>query len=287
MGRTGPCAPRIVEAGIRRAVIAVEDPNPLVAGQGIAHLRASGIDVSLGVRSDEAAVLNQAFFTVMRARRPFVTAKVALSLDGCVAAAPGTRTRLTGEAADRRVHRERAEVDAIAIGSGTLIADDPLLTARGVYRKRPLVRVIFDGRLRTPRTARVLSTLDGGPVIIVTTAAAVAGQPGTAAQLRDAGARLDVYETAESRPPIASVLERLAAEGINSVVIEGGPSLHRSAWDEGVVDRVAMIVTPRAVGPSGLPWLPYNSFKLSDLVDVTAEPAGGDLFIEGYVHRPR
>jgi diaminohydroxyphosphoribosylaminopyrimidine deaminase/5-amino-6-(5-phosphoribosylamino)uracil reductase len=286
-GRTGPCAPQIVEAGIRRAVIAVEDPNPLVAGRGISHLRASGIDVSVGVRREEAVFLNQPFFTVMRERRPFVTAKVALSLDGCVAAAPGTRTRLTGEAADRRVHRERAEVDAIAIGSGTLVADDPLLTARGVYRKRPLVRVVFDGRLRTPPTARVLSTLDAGPVIIVTTSAAIAREARAAAQLRDAGARLQVHETVERRPPVASALERLASEGINSIVIEGGPSLHRCAWDEGIVDRIEMIVAPRAVGASGVPWLPYETFKLSDLVEVTSEPVGEDLFIQGYVHRPR
>src|SRR5687768_8126823 len=110
-GRTGPCAPRIVHAGIRRAVVAVEDPNPLVAGRGIAHLRAHGIDVTLGVGGDRAAAMNRPFFTTMRHRRPFVTLKVALTLDARVAAGPGLRTKITGAASDRRAHRERAEVD--------------------------------------------------------------------------------------------------------------------------------------------------------------------------------
>lgn len=283
-GRTGPCAPRIVEAGIRRAVIAIEDPNPLVAGRGIAHLQSHGIDVTVGVRRHEAAALNRAFFTVMRSRRPFVTAKVALSLDGCVAAALGARTRLTGAAADRRVHRERAEVDAIGVGSGTVVADDPRLTARGVYRRQPLVRVIFDGRLRTPRDAKVLSTLDAGPVIIVTSSSAVARAARAAEALREAGARLQIHETAPGeRPSVAAALERLASEGVTSIVIEGGPSLHRAAWREGVVDRVEMIVTPHTVGPAGVPWMPYESFRLTDLVDVTSEQVGEDVLIDGLV----
>lgn len=289
-GRTGPCAPRVVDAGIRRAVVAVEDPNPLVAGRGIAHLRARAVEVTLGVRGEESAALNRPFFSVMRRRRPFVTAKVALSLDACVAAGAGIRTPLTGELANRRVHRERAEVDAIAVGSGTVLADDPQLTARGVYRIRPLVRVIFDGRLRTPPHARVLSTLDAGPVIIVTSASAVASQPSRAERLRDAGARLQVHDgRSGSRPSIAAALDRLALDGITSVVLEGGPCVHRAAWDEGVVDRIQIFVTSRSVGASGLPWMPYDTFRLSDLADLRVEPVGNDVLIEGltvnHVHR--
>ena len=133
----------------------------------------------------------------------------------------------------------------------------------------------------------MLSTLDAGPVIIVTTSAAVAREARAAEHLRDAGARLQVHETADNRPSVASALERLASEGINSIVIEGGPSLHSAAWHEGVVDRVEMIVAPHAVGPSGVPWLPYETLRLTDLVDVTAEPVGDDLLVQGYVHRPR
>lgn len=291
-GRTGPCAPRVVQAGIRRAVVAMEDPNPLVAGRGIAHLREHGIEVTVGVRAGESAALNRPFCSVMRRHRPFVTAKVALSLDACVAAAGGRRTRITSAAADRRVHRERAEVDAIAVGSGTVLADDPLLTARGVYRKRPLVRVIFDGRLRTPPHARVLSTLDAGPVIIVSSTSAVERDPKVAAGLAAAGARLQVHDDGDgTRPSIGAALKRLAADGVTSIVIEGGPTLHRAAWEEGVVDRVEMFVAPHAVGAGGVRWMTHETFALTDLVDVTAEPVGDDVLIQGFVasdvHRAR
>jgi diaminohydroxyphosphoribosylaminopyrimidine deaminase / 5-amino-6-(5-phosphoribosylamino)uracil reductase len=290
-GRTAPCAPRVVQAGIRRAVVAMEDPNPLVAGRGIAHLKEHGIEVTVGVRAGESAALNRPFCSVMRRQRPFVTAKVALSLDACVAAA-GRRTRITGAAADRRVHRERAETDAIAIGSGTLLADDPLLTARGVYRKRPLVRVIFDRRLRTPPDARVLSTLDAGPVIIVTTTSAVEGHPNAATALAGAGARLQIHDSEDGRRPLlGAALTRLVEHGVTSIVIEGGPTLHRAAWEEGVVDRVEMFVAPHAVGAGGVPWMTYETFALTDLVDVTAEPVGDDVLIQGFaasdVHRAR
>src|SRR5688572_10040189 len=162
-GRTGPCAPRLVEAGIRRAVIAVTDPNPLVSGRGLAHLRDHGVDVFVGLHQQAARRQNGPFFMMMRRRRPFVTMTVALSRDGRVAAKPGARTALTGTAANRVIHRDRAEVDAIAIGSGTLLADDPELTPRGAYRSRPLTRIVFDRSLRVPSNARILSTAEVGP----------------------------------------------------------------------------------------------------------------------------
>ena len=292
-GRTGPCAPRAVEAGIRRAVVAVEDPNPRVAGGGIAHLRDHGIEVTVGVRQKEAAALNRPFFSVMQHRRPFITAKVALSLDAKVAAAPGVGTRLTGEPANRRVHRERAEVDALGVGSGTILADDPLLTARGIYRVRPFVRIVFDRRLRTPPTARVLSTLDAGPVIIVTTAAAVARHADRASQLSSAGAELQIHEprAGEETVRLADAVERLADAGITSLVLEGGPALHRAAWDEGIIDRVQIFVTPRPVGARGIPWLPYEVMAVAELTEMTVEPIGDDVLIQGMVaanvHRPR
>jgi diaminohydroxyphosphoribosylaminopyrimidine deaminase/5-amino-6-(5-phosphoribosylamino)uracil reductase len=291
-GRTGPCAPRAVDAGIRRAVIAVEDPNP-VAGGGIAHLRARGVDVAVGVRRTEAIVLNRPFFSVMTRRRPFITAKVALSLDARVAAAPGVATRLTGEAANRRVHRERAETDAIGVGSGTILADDPLLTARGIYRVRPFVRVVFDRRLRTPASARVLSTVDAGPVIIVTSAAAVARQADRVAQLRSAGAQLQIHEPAEDLGSIrlTDAVEQLAAGGVTSMVLEGGPALHRAAWDEGIVDRVQLFVTPQPVGARGVPWLLPDLLAVAELTETTVEPIGEDVLIQGMVatnvHWPR
>ena len=141
-GRTGPCVERIVGAGVRDVVVGVEDPDPRVNGAGIRYLHDQGITVTVGVRRQAAARLNEAFFTVKRRARPFVTMKAAVSLDGRIAAASGRRTPLTGPAALGHAHAVRAEVDAIAVGSETVLVDDPLLTARGAPRRRPLVRVV-------------------------------------------------------------------------------------------------------------------------------------------------
>ena len=283
-GRTGPCAPLAVAAGLRRVVVAVEDPNPQVAGGGVAHLRQHGVEVAVGVRQTEAVALNRAFFNVMWRRRPFITAKVALSLDAKVAASPGARTRLTGEPANRRVHLERAEVDALAVGSGTILADDPLLTVRGVYRIRPFTRVVFDRRLRTPATARMLSTLGAGPMIIVTSAEAVTRCSERASHLRSAGVQLQIHESGgEDGRFLTNAVERLAAGGITSLVLEGGPTLHRAAWEERIVDRVQIFVTPKMVGSKGTPWLPYEMSRVAELTGMTVAPIGEDVLIEGMV----
>ena len=277
-GRTGPCAPRVAAAGIRRVVIASEDPNPLVNGSGSALLRAQGIDVISGVLETEARDLNRPFFTMMQRRRPFITMKVALSADRRIAAEPGTRTPMTGPAANRYIHRERAEVDAIAIGSGTVLADDPSLTARGAWRARPLVRVVFDSRLRTPPGARLLSTLAEGPVIIISTASAIDAAPERLADLVEAGA--EVHGAPEGgRLPAA--VEWLATRGVSSLIVEGGALLHRAFWDAGLVDRVQIFRTPVTLGPRGVVWL-TEPLALRAL---TETPLGADTLIEGYVHR--
>jgi diaminohydroxyphosphoribosylaminopyrimidine deaminase/5-amino-6-(5-phosphoribosylamino)uracil reductase len=282
-GRTGPCAPRVVAAGIRRAVVAMEDPNPLVSGRGVAHLRARGIDVTVGPLREQAERLNRPFLTVMRRGRPFVTMKIALSRDGMVGEATA-RMRLTCAAADRFIHRDRAEVDAIAVGSGTILADDPVLTARGAYRYRPLVRVVFDRRLRTPATARVLSTLSSGPVIIVSTTAQIEQTADNATALAGAGARL-LGLNERTAGFLEASLVRVAEEGINSLLIEGGPTLHRAMWDARLVDRVQLFVTPRVVGERGVPWIGTAADVAASLSEVTTTALGDDILIEGYVHR--
>jgi diaminohydroxyphosphoribosylaminopyrimidine deaminase/5-amino-6-(5-phosphoribosylamino)uracil reductase len=286
-GRTGPCAPRVVEAGIRRAVVAIEDPNPLVAGRGLAHLREHGIAVDVGVCREAAARLNRAFFTRVTLGRPFVTIKVASSLDGCVASAPGVRTALTGPASNRLVHRERAEIDALAVGSGTVLADDPLLTVRGVYRYRPLTRVVFDRRLRTPPTARLFSTLSAGPVIIVTEATALDGAPARGRELSGAGARLEGIDVREagSEAFLQVALRRLAQADVTSMIVEGGPVLQAAFWQAGLVDRLELFLTPHFLRPSGLPCGMTGIGTIASLVDTTVTVLGDDVRIEGYVHR--
>jgi diaminohydroxyphosphoribosylaminopyrimidine deaminase/5-amino-6-(5-phosphoribosylamino)uracil reductase len=283
VGRTGPCAPRVADAGIARVVVAIDDPNPLVSGAGIAHLRMRGLEVVVGVMREEARRLNRPFFTLMRRRRPFVTIKVALSRDRRIAAAPGVRTPLTGAAANRAIHRDRAEIDAIAVGSGTILADDPVLTARGAYRYRPLARVVFDSRLRTPPSARLLSTLEAGPVIIITTPSAAESAPDRIAALTAAGADI---QCVAGDDPLGAALEALGELGISSVIVEGGAALHRAFWDAGLVDRVQMYMTPHTLGPRGLEWLPASIVPVDDMVDVTVRPLGEDQLIEAYVHRP-
>lgn len=278
VGRTGPCAPAVADTAVARVVIAGRDPNPLVNGRGIEILRSRGIEVTTGVLADEARALNRPFLTVMTRQRPFVTIKVALSADQRIAEGPGLRTPMTGEAANRLIHRDRAEVDAIAVGSGTLLSDDPLLTARGAYRHRPLVRVVFDSRLRTPPSAKLLSTLAAGPVIIVTTRVSVASAAGRADALAEAGA--EILAIAEE-PRLLVALRELARRSISSVIVEGGVALHRAFWDAKLVDRVQVYMSPRRLGPRGIEWL---GFPLPHLGTITTRTLGADTLAEAYVH---
>jgi diaminohydroxyphosphoribosylaminopyrimidine deaminase/5-amino-6-(5-phosphoribosylamino)uracil reductase len=281
-GRTGPCVSRIVEAGVTRVVAAVEDPNPAVRGRGFAFLRERGVIVEVGLASDHAVTLNQPFFTLMREGRPFVVLKAATSIDGRIAGAPGRRTPMTSAAANRHAHRVRAEVDAIGVGSGTILADDPELTARGAFRERPLARVIFDRRLRTPPCARVFSTPGAGPVIIVTTAAS-AERAGRRGPLEARGAHIEVAADGTLR----AALERLAGRQIESLLLEGGGAVHAAAWDEGLVDYVRLYVTPHVLGDGGVPLLPDREFSSANLRDRRIVPLGPDVLIEGYVHGTR
>jgi diaminohydroxyphosphoribosylaminopyrimidine deaminase/5-amino-6-(5-phosphoribosylamino)uracil reductase len=217
----------------------------------------------------------------MRERRPFVILKVATSLDGRIAAAPGQRTNLTSPAANRHAHLARAEVDAIGVGVGTIRIDDPLLTARGVHRERPLTRVVFDRRMRTPATARLLSTREAGPVMIVTTAAGVA-RADDRRRLEDRGAEIAVARDGTFR----AALELLAEREVGSLLLEGGAALHQAAWDDDLVDFVRLYVTPGLLGPGGVGFLNGRRFATGDLIERRVETLGPDVLIEGYVHRP-
>lgn len=282
VGRTGPCTRRIIDAGIARVVGAVVDPNPRVSGRGFDELRAAGIQVDVGLGAAEAERLNAAFFSTQQRGRPLVIAKIAMSLDGRIAAAPGRRTAITSDAANRRTQLLRASVDAIGVGGGTVLADDPLLTVRACHRDRPLPRVVFDRRLRTPATARLFSTLDQGPVIMVTTAEAVRNQRERADQLEAAGATLIAGDG-----DLPGALRRLVEFEISSLLLEGGVTLHAAAWQAGVVDRVVQVVAPVTLGNAGVPWLGSDVVPTSALTPVLVEPRGPDMWIEADVHRNR
>jgi len=217
----------------------------------------------------------------MRKHRPFVTLKAAISLDGCIAEAPGRRTALTSDPANRHAHAVRAEIDAIGIGVGTVLIDDPLLTVRGVYRDRPLVRVVFDRHLRTPADARLLSTATAGPVIIVTTSEG-AGRQEARRRLEASGAHIDVASDAT----LGAALQCLGARQIGSLLLEGGAGVFNAAWDEDVIDFVRLYVTPHVLGQQGVRLLDGRSFTTTGLLERRMEPVGPDVLVEGYVHGP-
>ena len=281
-GRTGPCTQRIIAAGITRVVAAMTDPNPLVNGHGFAELRAHGIQVDVGLLGDEAARMNRAFAMVQTQGRPLIIAKVATSLDSRIAAAPGVRTAISSAEANRRTQRLRGAVDAVAVGSGTMVVDDPLLTARDCYRVRPLARVIFDRRLRTPPAARVFSTLDAGPVIILTTAEAVRQHPERAAALQLAGANL-----IEGTGALPVDIRALVRWDISTLLLEGGGTLHAAAWQAGIVDRVIVIVAPTVLGEQGAKFFGGIPVPLSQLIPVRVETLGPDVWMEADVHGDR
>jgi len=279
VGRTGPCVERIAAAGITRVIASTQDPNPLVAGRGFQFLRDRGIEVVVGPGRDRALRLNRAYFTFITERRPFVIAKAATSIDNCVSPHVGARGQISSPESLRHAHGIRAEVDAIGVGSETVLVDDPLLTVRQVTRRRPLVRVVFDRRLRVSPSARLFSTLDAGPVIIVTTPEAAAEHPARARALEAAGAQLE---------PIAgnlrAALQRLGERQLMSLLLEGGPTLQRAAAAENVIDAVQLYVAPDALGTNGVRWLEPDDLRIASLADRRVLPCGPDVFMEGYVH---
>jgi diaminohydroxyphosphoribosylaminopyrimidine deaminase/5-amino-6-(5-phosphoribosylamino)uracil reductase len=278
-GRTGPCTRRIIAAGIRRVVAAMRDPNPLVSGKGFEELRAHGIEVEVGLLEQEAARLNRAFAIVQTEGRPMVIAKAATSLDARIAAAPGTRTQLTSAPANRRTQRLRAAVDAIGVGSGTVLADDPVLTVRDCYRPRPLARVIFDRGLRVPPTARLFQTLAAGPVLVVTTATASSRYPERIQALHAAGATI-----IEGIGELRADLRELVRFDVSTLLLEGGARLHAAAWTAGVVDRVHMIVAPTALGEGGVKLFDGIDVAASELTPVRVDRLGPDTWMEADVH---
>ena len=281
VGRTGPCVERVTAAGIARVVAATVDADSRVSGRGFDFLRQKGIDVAIGAGRPRALRLNRAYFTFKTRHRPFVIMKAATSLDNMVAARAGQRTEISSGDSRRHAHAVRAEVDAIAVGSETMLVDDPMLTVREIHRRRALTRVLFDRRLRIPPSAHVFSTLEAGPVIIVTTPDSIEARPDRARALEKAGAELEPIRTGA----LADAFARLGERQIVSLVLEGGASLQSSAWSEGLVDAVHLYVAPMTIGAGGVPWIDGRLVSVASLADYRSIPLGPDTFMEGYVHR--
>ncbi|NND49168.1 MAG: bifunctional diaminohydroxyphosphoribosylaminopyrimidine deaminase/5-amino-6-(5-phosphoribosylamino)uracil reductase RibD [Rhizobiales bacterium] len=253
-GQTPPCAAALIDAGVARVVSALEDPDPRVSGKGHAALKAAGIDLVVGCMAREAARLNAGFITRVRLGRPHVTLKLATSNDGMIAAAPGKPVRLTGEAADARVHMMRAQADAILVGSGTWRADDPQLTCRlaGMGGSSP-VRVVIDARAELPLISQLVTTIGTAPVW------AMVGEGADSAR-RDALARagvklIDVTGAPSGRLDIAAVLSTLARQGITRLLVEGGAQMAQSLIGADLADQIVIFEAPVTLGPRAVPAL--------------------------------
>ena len=281
IGRTGPCTTRVIASGIRRVVAATLDPFPQVAGKGVDALRAAGVAVEVGLEEAAARRLNAAYLMVQERRRPLVVVKVATTRDGRIAAHRDRPTRISGAEAARRSQRLRASVDAIAVGAGTVRADNPRLTARDVVRARPLTRVVFDRAFETSPSARVYAASGDGPVIMITDPAALAAHHDEATRLAAAGA--DVVPAAS----LDQAVRALVAHGVHTLLVEGGAALHRSFWEAGLVDRLHLIVAATRLGETGVPLFDGLAVPWSRLSGVTSVACGPDMWMEADVHWDR
>jgi diaminohydroxyphosphoribosylaminopyrimidine deaminase / 5-amino-6-(5-phosphoribosylamino)uracil reductase len=285
-GRTPPCAPVLVERRIARVVVAATDPNPKVAGRGIALLRESGIQVDVGLCDHEARRENEAFFTFHVAKRPFIICKWAMTLDGRIAAQSGHSRWISNAKSREYAHRIRSEVDAVMVGIGTILIDNPRLDVRlEGYTGRQPRHVVVDGNLRIPLRAKCLEAAPPGGCIIATTDSAPKDK---AAQLRDAGHQVCALKGRRGLVNLRDLIRELHRMDVLSLVCEGGGNLHGSLFEARLVDKIVAFVAPKIIGGEtaknpitgwGLPQMD----KAIRLEDVLLRQFDDDVCIEGYI----
>ena len=301
-GRTGPCADALISAGIRRVVAGVPDPNPLVSGQGFSRLREAGVLVASGLLAEECQYLNEAFANYIRRKTPLVTLKTAMTLDGKIAPPPGESENptalgsasvsggwITSEVARAHVQQLRHQSDAIMVGVGTIIADDPLLTDRsGLPRRRSLLRVIVDSRLRLPLESRLVNTCRDDVLVICSFAEEKRKQT-----LREHGIRVEQLPAAtpDGRPNMEKLVELLGQLEITSLLIEGGAMINWAALHSGIVDKVFLYYAPKLLAGTGaVPFATASGFKnMSEAAYVKSirlHRFGEDFAVEGYLRDP-
>ncbi len=278
-GRTAPCTLALTGARVARVVYATGDPNPRVNGSGAEALRAAGMTVESGLLEEEARELNPGFFKRMLTGRPFVRVKLAMSLDGRTALANGVSQWITGEASRADVHAYRARSSVVLTGIGTVLADDPQLTARGATGAQPRqpLRVVLDTHLRTPQGARLLA--GGGEVLVLTALAGLDER--RAAALSERGARVETLPASAAGLDLAAVLDRLGELDANEVLVEAGATLAGAFLASGLTDELLLYVAPRLLGPQGralvnLP--PLTSLEAAPgFTLIESLPVGADL----------
>jgi diaminohydroxyphosphoribosylaminopyrimidine deaminase/5-amino-6-(5-phosphoribosylamino)uracil reductase len=287
-GKTPPCTDAIIQAGVSRVVAALRDPNPLVAGGGLSRLEAAGIAVTIGVYEVEAHKLNEVFVKYITTHRPFVTLKSAITLDGKIATRTGASQWITGELARQEGHRLRHAADAILVGIGTVLQDDPQLTTRLPDRQgiNPL-RVIVDSTLRIPLQAKVTDVATDRRTLVVTTARALAAH---SAQLRARGVEvvcLPAYD--DGRVDLEALLRYLGERGIASVLVEGGATLSATLLTRRLIDKVLFFVAPKIIGGDGISVVEACGVETMEQVinlrDLVGQRLGNDVLLEAYLTR--
>jgi diaminohydroxyphosphoribosylaminopyrimidine deaminase / 5-amino-6-(5-phosphoribosylamino)uracil reductase len=295
-GRTPPCADSLIAAGIARCVIATQDPNPQVSGQGIQKLRAADIEVTLGLLQQQARDLNEAFAHFIQHRTPFVTLKAALSLDGKLAPPPASRFPnqphwLTGPAARHEVQILRHASDAVLTGIGTVLADNPLLTDRsGLFgpgmlpRRRPLLRVVLDTHLRIPLASQLVVSAEND-VLILTSKAAPESKVNS---LTERGAQVEILPQHADRLSLPAVLSTLADRNILSLLLECGSHLNAAFLRTNLVNKVVLFYAPTELGPQAIPFAQGIAPDLLEhsLTHTTRTSYGPDLCVTGYLNTP-
>ena len=286
--RTPPCTKEIIKSEIKRVVIGIEDPNPLVNGRGIKELIDAGIEVEEGVLKKDAARINEAYAKFVTKNIPFVILKSASSLDGKIALPSGESRWITGKIARRYAHRLRLMVDAVLVGVGTVIADDPLLNVRHIKSKgkQPL-RIVLDSRLRIPLTSKILDTRSGQDTLIVTTRSASVEK---IEELNKSGVKTVIAENRDDGEiSLKSLINQLGKSGIMSLMIEGGSTISSSALIENIVDKIIIIYSLRIIGgKDSISMVSGPAPKsLNDSVflkDVRIKRLGEDIMVEGYIN---
>jgi diaminohydroxyphosphoribosylaminopyrimidine deaminase/5-amino-6-(5-phosphoribosylamino)uracil reductase len=301
-GRTGPCADALIAAGITRVVACMQDPNPKVASEGFTRLRQAGVRIASGILEEEAKVLNESFAKYILTGTPLITLKAAMTLDGKIAPPPSqphvaaalgsggvTGGWVTSEAARAHVQELRHQNDAILVGVGTIVADDPLLTDRsGKPRRRSLLRVIVDSKLRLPLDSRVVKTARNDVVVLCSFA-----EERRKKQLQDAGIRVEQIPsvTKDGRPDMRGVAERLGTMEITGLLMEGGAMINWTALASGMVDKVFLYYAPKILAGTGsVPFATGDGFpRMSDAAYVKSirlHRFGEDFALEGYLRDP-
>ncbi|HEU4683393.1 MAG TPA: bifunctional diaminohydroxyphosphoribosylaminopyrimidine deaminase/5-amino-6-(5-phosphoribosylamino)uracil reductase RibD [Nitrospira sp.] len=286
--RTPPCVPAVLQSGVRRVVVAMTDPNPAVRGRGLAALRRGGLRVQSGVAAEMAEALNKAYCHWVTMKRPFVTLKAGMTLDGQIATASGESRWITGMRARRDVHTLRAQTDAVMTGIGTVLTDDPSLNARtGPQLDRPAarqpLRVVVDSRLRIPERARVLSQQRVAKTLLATTVSASSAKRRS---LERRGIETVVLPAAEGRVSLPALMKELGRRGVTSVLLEGGGELNAAMLRAKLVDRVRFYIAPTLLGGTNAKGViggrcPARLAQAMKLRDMRIQRYDGDLLVEG------